>query len=198
MSAPPSLLRSAPHHARKVPSVNAPRLARVLQSNVAKQGSRCLATVNQDQRILLDVGFTGSASRSSFSGPDSSDPQRKPDERTLKLGKSKYHLHPTRMPQVNVPSQLSASSKSASLRSFNPPSLKRSSRLKSHSISFPPHTHTSPLFPGASPTPPHSGPHLSHGAAFLSSEMSSWRSSPSAWSKGPGTLSPPYRLAQSN
>ena len=92
MSAPPSLLRLAPKNARKVPSMAPSCQTGRGPLNVARHSSRRLATVQNDHRVLPDVGFAGSGRRSSIPGPNADDPHRKPDERTLKLGKSKSSL----------------------------------------------------------------------------------------------------------
>jgi hypothetical protein len=92
MSAPLGLLRSASHRARKIPSPTVPSLTRYPPSYVVRQSSISLATVNHDERVLPEVGFTGSTCRPSISNPGADDPHKKPDERTLKLGKSKSSL----------------------------------------------------------------------------------------------------------
>lgn len=92
MSAPPSLFRFAPRHARKLSSATSVRLTGRPHLNVVTRPSRGLATVNQDQRIVPDVGFAGSGRQSTVSGPDGGDSRKNPDERTVKLGKSMYSL----------------------------------------------------------------------------------------------------------
>lgn len=95
MSAPSSLLRSAPHNVPKVPFPSITPNYRVRQSSpiTVTRTSRNLATVNPGQKVLADVWFTGLAPRQNIPNPPGSDPQKPPDERTVKLGKSKHTLH---------------------------------------------------------------------------------------------------------
>lgn len=100
MSAPSSLLRSAPHNVPKLPLPSlAPsyRMRQPPHSSVTRP-SRSLATVNPGQKSIPDVWFTGSTPHSNISNLSSNDPQKPPDERTLKLGKSKSAPHSTSTP----------------------------------------------------------------------------------------------------
>ena len=147
MSAPPSLLRLAPSHARKVPSIATSCRTGRAHLIVARNASRALATVQNDHRVLPDVGFAGSSRRSSIPGPNPDDPHRKPDERTLKLGKSKSPFvlpartnltnitssppHPPRAPPN--PSPVSPPTGN-SLPANHPPSLPLHAPTPSHSL----------------------------------------------------------------
>lgn len=144
MSVPPSLLRYAPSRAFKAPSVTTARPAARCVVNGPSGISRGLATVNHDQRTLPEVGFAGSTIRSSSPGPGANSHERKPDERTLKLGKSMSFLCFISLNCLaNVYSQPYVSSKSAYQPSSSLPSHKRSSRRRSPSTSSPLHTLTS-------------------------------------------------------
>lgn len=88
MSTPGNLLRSASLQATKFSPLTLS--CRSLRSvHPALVTSRCLATVQHGAKVLPDVWFTGSVPRRDT--PVRSDPSepRKPNERTVKLGKSK-------------------------------------------------------------------------------------------------------------
>ena len=95
MSAPSCLLRPALHNAHKVPLPPITPSYRVRQpaASPVTRTLRTLATVNTGQKVLTDVWFTGSIPRRNILNPPSSDPQKPPDERTVKLGKSKHTPH---------------------------------------------------------------------------------------------------------
>ncbi|KAG4435332.1 hypothetical protein IFR05_009186 [Cadophora sp. M221] len=87
MSTHCTLLRSAPFNATKLsPLTLSCRSLRSVHPALAT--SRCLATVEQGPKAIPDVWFTGSVPRRDM--PTRNDPSepRKPDERTLKLGKT--------------------------------------------------------------------------------------------------------------
>lgn len=90
MSRPCKLLRSAPQATKTSALTLSCRSLRAAYP--ATVTSRCLATVEQGQKVLPDVWFTGSIPR--HSPPVRNDPSEphKPDERTLKLGKSKFRI----------------------------------------------------------------------------------------------------------
>ncbi|PVH77858.1 hypothetical protein DL98DRAFT_517173 [Cadophora sp. DSE1049] len=86
MSRPCNLLRSAPQ-ATKIPPLTA-SCRSLRAAHPATVTSRCLATVEQGQKVLLDVWFTGSVPRRSLPARNDPSEPRKPDERTVKLGKT--------------------------------------------------------------------------------------------------------------
>jgi len=85
MSAPCSLLRSAPHNITKPPTVTLSFRPRRASKYLANGPSRCLATLNPGPKALPDVWFTGSAPLRNISPSNLNEP-RKPDERTVRLG----------------------------------------------------------------------------------------------------------------
>lgn len=183
------ILRRAPHHVPKLsPSTLSCRPVRAIapQQHPANRIARALATVRPDPRVLPDVWFTGSVPRRNTQPPlpPSAEPH-KPDERTVKLGKSKSSS-PCSPPLgvyvvLTACEQLSESSKSAFQPSCSHPSRRTSSPLTSVSTSSPPPTHTSLPSPAESHTLPRSGPPRSHGDASPSSATSASRSCLSAW-----------------
>jgi hypothetical protein len=145
MSAPSSLLRSAPH---SVPKVALPSIApcyRVRQPAACPvtRTSRTLATVNPGQKALPDVWFTGSTPRHNIPNPPGSDPQKPPDERTVKLGKSKHTPHfPT------TPANITKSTPNPPGTTPNPPTIPPTAR-------YPLSTNNPPPLPLNPPSPPH-------------------------------------------
>jgi len=87
MSAPTGVFRAIPHDASRctniIPCVRT-RLPVVYWTNIS---SRALATVHSAPGVLPDVWFNGSRPQSAIS-PPTRDPERSPDERTVKLGKT--------------------------------------------------------------------------------------------------------------
>lgn len=82
MSAPPAILCSARHYVHRIPFA----IPLALRCPAAPY-ARCLATVAPGLRALPENSFTGSAPRY-LSPPLGQDPQKPPDERTVKLGKT--------------------------------------------------------------------------------------------------------------
>ena len=145
MSAPPSLLRSAPHTVHKFPSLTATYRTRHVVPYAVQPNCRSLATVNQDQSVLLDVGFARSGFRSSIVNPNSPEPHKPPDERTVKLGKSELSPPPTCQIQ---PANHPASSSNTPRTPSNPSSI---ATAPGNPL---PSNHTPPLSLYA-PAPPH-------------------------------------------
>ena len=100
MSTPCSLLRSASHNVPKNPAITMSIYPQRTARSPANVPSRCLATVNPGPKGLADVWFTGSAPLRSIPFEDIFEP-RKPDERTVKLGKSKQPLVPSSIIPTN-------------------------------------------------------------------------------------------------
>ncbi|KAH7370535.1 hypothetical protein BKA65DRAFT_19421 [Rhexocercosporidium sp. MPI-PUGE-AT-0058] len=87
MSTPCNLLRSAPLKATKLsPITLSCRSFRSVHPAIVT--SRCLATVEQGPKVLPDVWFTGSVTRRDVPPSNNHSEPRKPNDRTLKLGKT--------------------------------------------------------------------------------------------------------------
>lgn len=82
-----SLVRSAPHNVTKLPSIAVSCLSRYTPVNPPANTSRGFATVKTSQNSLPDIWFTGSVPRNNV--PNDHDSKKPPDERKLKLGKSR-------------------------------------------------------------------------------------------------------------
>ena len=145
MSAPSSLLRSAPHNPPKVPLPSITPSYRVRQpaASLVTRASRTLATVNPGQKVLPDVWFTGSTPRHNIPNPPSSDPQKPPDERTVKLGKSKHTPH-----LVTTAANITKSTPNPPGTTSNPPPIPPTTR-------YPLSTNNPPPLPLNPPSPPH-------------------------------------------
>jgi hypothetical protein len=125
MSAPSSLLRSAPHNVPKLPlpSLTPSYCMRQPPQSSVTRTSRSLATVNPGQKSIPDVWFTGSTPRSDISNLSSNDSRKPPDERTVKLGKSKSASHST-----STPTDEQNSTENSTRTTPNAPSIAPSTR----------------------------------------------------------------------
>ncbi|KAJ5042030.1 uncharacterized protein L3040_004590 [Drepanopeziza brunnea f. sp. 'multigermtubi'] len=88
MSTPCSVIRSAPHKVTRFSSiVLSCRPLRAVHP-IENSATRSLATVRPDPKVFSDVWFTGAVPRLNIHPPPLSSNPRKPDERTVKLGKT--------------------------------------------------------------------------------------------------------------
>lgn len=181
MSAPSNVLRSGSHN---VASVLRLPIAAASSNHIPRYPpysikTRALATVHQSPKPLADVWFTDSARRQNLHDlnpdQDPSGSPKKPDERMIKLGKSRQTTRVFFLPCTNcnllICFQLSVSFKTASQRSSKALSPRKSFLRKSASTFSPQPTPISLPFPVGSHTWRLSGPLQLLGGASPSSAM---------------------------
>lgn len=167
---PSRLLRA--HHAVKpaIPAVRCriPSGAPGAEVTTSQPCSRSFANIREPDFTLKELSFSGTGPRGTPEGPKEGD-YKPPDERTLKLGKSKSDQTRPCHSSTDDVTQLSKPSTTVSQPCSLHPYLKRSSPHKSHYTSSPPRIRISQPSPAEWHTMQRYGPHQWPGAASRSS-----------------------------